>query len=357
MKKFFTKWTKELIIAFVLAIVAAVSIEIYLEQHKMAVMENNSRAIAKLIVYNSKMDQIGTASGIFISSDGKLVTNYHVIEKASTIQAKMYSGAFFVLKSLIGINKTYDLAILEFDAKDIPYVKIKKDIEIKAGEAVFTIGSPMGLEKTISEGIISNPERKENGVDLIQFTAPISSGSSGGGLFNNKGNIVGITTSMLVEGKSSPNAQNLNFAVPVKYVEKAMTGGDINFTDNSPDYYYSQGVIYTNKKEYAKAIECLKKAISKDSKYANAYVQLGEIYYETEQYDQEVNVLEYGIKLLPKDPDVSLSLAMAYEDIGKYQEAIDNYKSTLIYRNNDKDALYYLCILEIAYSGETDQRN
>jgi tetratricopeptide (TPR) repeat protein len=341
------KFAKECVIAFLLAIVAAIAIEVYLQHHKLMVMENNAKAVAKLYAYDSKMDEIATASGIFISADGKLVTNFHVIENAATINAKLSSGAFYALKSVIGINKTRDLVVLQFEGRDLPYVKVKTNVEVKAGESVFAIGSPMGLENTISEGIISNPERKEGDLDLIQFTAPISSGSSGGGLFNHRGYIVGITSSSIVAQETNINAENINFAVPVKYIEKAMTGEDINFTENSPDYYYSQGVIYHNKKEYDKAIQCLKKAILKDNKYADAYTELGQIYYDTGQYQQEVGVLESATQLVTNDPDVFLSLAMAYEDIGKYQDAIDNYKSTLTYRKDDKDALYDLCILEL----------
>jgi tetratricopeptide (TPR) repeat protein len=351
------KFAKELVIAFVLAIIAAIAIEIYLQHHRTMVMESNAKAIAKLYVYDSKRELIATASGIFISSDGKLVTNCHVIEDAADISAKLSTGAYYALKSLIGINKSHDLAVLQFDAKEVPYVKIKYNVEVNTGESVFAIGSPMGLENSISEGIVSNPDRKEGNVELIQFTAPISSGSSGGGLFNHHGNIVGITTSMMVGRQTNENAENINFAVPVKYIEKAITGEDINFTENSPDYYYSQGVIYSNKKEYEKAIVCLKKAIQIDDKYAGAYTQLGEIYYDTGQYQQEVTVLENAKQLLPNDPDVFLSLAMADEDIGKYQDAIDDYKSTLTYRNNDKDALYALCFLEIMVGNRNEATN
>ena len=140
--------------------------------------------------------------------------------------------------------------------------------------------------------------------------------------------------------KKDEIVQNLNFAVPVKYVEKAVTGQDIDFTENSPDYYYSQGVIYFNKKKYEKAEECLKKAISKDVKYVNAYTKLGELYYELERYDDEVKVLEIAKSLMPNDPDIYFYLAMAYEDISKFDSAILAYEKNLELRPNDKDALY-----------------
>jgi len=346
-KKFIKKFIKELIIAIVLAIVAAVAIDIYYEHRRAVIMENNAKAIATVFVYDSKNNQIASGSGVFISPDGKLVTNFHVLEDAARVEAKLYSGAFYRLKNIIGINRDYDLAILEFDAKEVPHVNVDYKRVAKAGETVYTIGSPMGLEKSLSEGIISNPERMSGGMDLIQFTAAISSGSSGGGLFNLKGYLLGITTSSLIGNITNEFSENINFAVPVKYIQKAMAGEEINFTENSPDYCYSQGIIYENKQDYEKAIPCLLKAIQINGKYAEAYVELGQCYFEKGQYDNEVKVLETAVQLIPNDADVYSSLAAAYEDTGNYDGAIANYKNTLHYKKDDKDALYDLCLLEI----------
>ena len=197
--KFAKKFTKEIIIALVLAIVAAVMIEFYLDYSKKNMLENNAKAVAKLIVYNAKKEIISTASGVFISPDGKLVTNYHVINNAySSIDAKLSSGAYYKVKDLIGVSKKHDLAILQFEAKEVPFIKIRKVDRIAIGDSVFTIGSPLGLEKSVSEGIISNPQRKVGDIELIQFTAPISSGNSGGGLFTKNGIIIGITSNSII---------------------------------------------------------------------------------------------------------------------------------------------------------------
>jgi tetratricopeptide (TPR) repeat protein len=345
--KFAKRFMKEIIIALVLAITAGVIIEYYLDYSKKNMLENNSKAVATLIVYDAKKEIISTASGIFISPDGTLVTNYHVINKAYSIDAKLSSGAYYKLKDVIGLSKKHDLAILKFDAKEVPFIKIRKVDKIAIGDSIFTIGSPIGLEKSVSAGIISNPQRKEGDIELIQFTAPISSGNSGGGLFTKKGIIIGITSNSIIPFKKDEIVQNLNFAVPVKYVEKAITGQDIEFTENNPDYYYSQGVIYFDKKEYEKAEQCLNKAISKDAKYARAYTKLGELYYELERYDDEVKVLKIAKSLMPNDPNIYFYLAMAYEDISKFDSAILAYERNLELRPNDKDALYGICILYI----------
>ena len=168
--------------------------------------------------------------------------------------------------------------------------------------------------------------------------------------------MLGITTSTLLGDLTNNTAQNLNFAVPVKYVRKAMLGEDINFTENSPDFLYCQGVIYENKNDYEKATTSFLKALRIDEKYAQAYVELGECYYKTGDYDREMKMLEAATALIGDDPDVFVSLAGACEDVGNYDAAITNYKKALQYRQDDKDALYSLCILEITKGDAAEAR-
>lgn len=343
------KFSKELLIAFILAIVAAVILEVYIGNVKRKRMENNAKAVATLLVYNSKSEQVATASGVFISSDGRLVTNCHVLEKANKIEAKLPTGAIYRWEGTLGISKKHDLAILKFDAREVPYIKVetKKESEIRIGDAIYTIGSPMGLGESVSEGVISNPSRKLGDLEFIQFTAAISSGNSGGGLFSKDGVMLGVTSSTIAAEDKSQNVQNLNFAVPSKYIEKALNGQDIEFTESSPDYYYSQGVIYFDKKEYEKAEQCLKTAIGKDGRYAGAYEKLGDLYYELQRYEDEIRVLEQAATLVPNDAEVYYSLAAAYEDVSKYDLALEAYENVIRLNPNHKDALYMASLLLI----------
>ena len=177
-----------------------------------------------------------------------------------------------------GLNEKLDIAIFQFEATDTPYVKNLGDSDkILSGEKVIAIGSPSGLENSISEGIIANPARILFGTKFIQFTAPISPGNSGGGLFNKDGKVIGITTASLAGGEKSN--QNLNFAVPINLIKDALNGTEKKLTEKSPDYYYSVGQIEENKNNYDKAFEYYEKAISEDSTYADAYVGLSEILY------------------------------------------------------------------------------
>ena len=146
-----------------------------------------------------------SGSGFYIDSNGSIVTNYHVINGAKSIEiveddGSIYSGKVIVL----GYDDYNDLALIKIDKKTEFFLKIGDSDNIKLGEEIFAIGSPLGLNNTLSNGIISSIRK-----DLIQISAPISQGSSGGALINNYGKVIGVTASGYIEG------ENLGFAVPI----------------------------------------------------------------------------------------------------------------------------------------------
>lgn len=189
-------------------------------------------------------------------------------------------------------------------------------------------------------------------MDFIQFTAPISPGSSGGGLFNLHGRMLGITTSAFIE----QGAQNLNLAVPVKYIDRA-SEGVTEFTKDSPDFYYAQGAFYASKKDYERAEKNFKNAITMDPSYVNAYTSLGDLYYDTGKYDEKITVLERAKTILPDDPDINAALALAYENMSRFDEAIAAHKKVLKFRPEDKDALYFVCLLSLVTGRDNDALN
>jgi S1-C subfamily serine protease len=348
------KYARELIIAFVLAVLAAVLYEPVKDFLAKRALQSASKAVAELIIRDAEGKYIGKASGVFISPDGLLVTNAHVATaaKGGDIVAQLSTHAFYEVKKIVGVNPAYDIAVLQFQASEVPFVRINTAIIAQAGDRVWAIGSPKGLEGSISEGVISRPQRQIKGVDFIQFTAPISRGSSGGGLFNLNGRMLGITTAAIID----EGAQNLNFAVPIKYIDRA-SEGTTEFTKDSPDFYYAQGTIYANKKDYDRAEENFKNAIRMDHNYVNAYASLGDLYYDTERYDEEVKMLENARLILPDDPDINTALGAAYEDVARFDEAIAAFKRVLKSRPDDKDALYWVCVLDLVTAQDNDASN
>lgn len=160
-------------------------------------------------------------SGFVVSSDAKVVTNYHVIEGATSVVVKFPDGAFYRIDGVLAIDPTNDLAVLKVKAsgKDFPFLPLGDSDRVEIGEQVVAVGSPLGFEGTVSTGIISGI-RKANDLQLervrdaiiFQTTAPVSPGSSGGALLNLAGEVIGVPFLQRVGG------QNLNFAVPIKYV-------------------------------------------------------------------------------------------------------------------------------------------
>jgi S1-C subfamily serine protease len=196
--RFIRHYSKEILVALALAIVAAIIIEPLWAKHerqlKRQAIESDLKAVARLDVFDSRNKSLGQGSGFFIKPNGVLITNFHVIKGASNVLAHLPSGAFYTLKSFGPKDEKSDIAILQFDARETPSIKGFGDSDLlKIGDQVYALGTPNGLEATYSEGTVSNPSRQVDGQTLIQFSAPISPGSSGGGLFDLEGEVIGIT--------------------------------------------------------------------------------------------------------------------------------------------------------------------
>jgi hypothetical protein len=170
---------------------------------------NDSIILVKSIDKNGNV--LGQGSGFVISEDGAFITNYHVVESAYNVLIQFINGKSFKEISLISAYPYYDIAILNIEEENelfLPVILGDSD-NIQVGEQILAIGNPYGWENTISDGLISGM-REIDGFKLLQITAPVSPGSSGGALFNMKGEVIGITTI-----GSQWGAQNLNFAIPI----------------------------------------------------------------------------------------------------------------------------------------------
>lgn len=177
----------------------------------------------------------GLGSGWFINEDGFLITNFHVIEGETQISVEVYhqkSGQLerktYKQARIVAMNKFADLTLLQIEDKDKPkfkYVPIGSADALAVGERVFAIGSPLGLERTVTEGILSTKTRQMGGDLFLQTTAQINPGNSGGPLFNLLGEVVGVTNMKITSG------EGLGFAIPTEVVRY--------FLDHRDAYAYS----------------------------------------------------------------------------------------------------------------------
>jgi len=178
----------------------------------------------------------GLGSGFFINENGYLITNYHVIEGETRIEVTMFQKArngfekkTFKKVKIEAINPFVDLAMLKVE--DLDETKIKfaylGDMEqLQVGEAVFAIGNPLGLERTVTNGVISTKSRAFEGLIYIQTNADINPGNSGGPLFNMAGEVVGVTNMGYIF------FGGLGFAIPVDYVK--------HFIENRESFAYDK---------------------------------------------------------------------------------------------------------------------
>ena len=155
-----------------------------------------------------------TGSGFILESDGYIITNAHVVGEADSIIVKLADKREFQAK-LLGIDKRTDVALLKINAKDLQAVKIGNPKNIKVGEWVAAIGSPFGLENTMTVGVISAKGRalpQENFVPFIQTDVAINPGNSGGPLFNTNGEVIGINSQIY---SRTGGYMGLSFAIPI----------------------------------------------------------------------------------------------------------------------------------------------
>src|SRR6185369_3010556 len=165
----------------------------------------------------------GLGSGFIINEEGYLITNFHVIEGETQISVEVYHQKDDQLErkvykqvSIVAMNKFQDLSLLKIEDKDAPkFARVPMgDSELLAvGEKVFAIGSPLGLERTVTEGILSTKTRQLQGELYLQTTAQINPGNSGGPLFNLRGEVVGVTNMKITFG------EGLGFAIPAESVK------------------------------------------------------------------------------------------------------------------------------------------
>ncbi|NHQ61187.1 tetratricopeptide repeat protein [Chlorobium sp. BLA1] len=359
---------------------------------------------------NGRLQSMG--SGIVLSS-GQVVTNYHVIEKAARLMV-IYQGREYTAKA--GYTDRFrDVCSLVVSGLQGSQITFGNTSQLRVGEKVYAIGSPQGLELTFSDGIISGLRAVDKGY-YIQTTAPISLGSSGGGLFDEHARLIGIATYFFKQG------QQLNFALPVEWiidlpsrhvVQTKVNAGDIDkinqvnaFEEKQdwagmiqfclqwtkqmpassdawgylgfaylqkgeltlaieayqaavrlrPDYahYWADlGVAYGREGQYERMIAAYRQAVRNNNEYALAWINLGIAYIQNGSYLQAVEAYQQVVRITPGDASSWYNMGSAYSEAGHYPEAVEAYRHAVLLSPGN---IQYLINLGRAY-GMAGQKN
>ena len=302
-------------------------------------------AVVSIEVFDDEKNLTGTGSGFFVSDDGLLVTNYHVIEKANRAVAKTATGDEFSIERAAYVDQKNDLAVLApaILPGKVPFLRLGKSAQIDVGERVAVIGNPLGLEGSLSEGIVSakrdsrsmvasqvSPDAGASGAgghQWLQITAAISPGSSGSPVLDAGGNVIGVASMKVLGGES------LNFAVPAEVVAAMMQ------TEANQDSTQRRLIPL---RELAYADEGAKHKIEGEAYMASMPVMLALTKAKSAAQLHRVadwnEVLNLAKALVRKYPQVSVSYAQlgdVYRAMGLSDEAIDAYKQAIKLRHDD----------------------
>ena len=298
------------------------------------IYEHSTDAIVRIFTYHEDGSMHGQGSGVIIKKYGCVLTNYHVLGDATRIVAE-HQGKYISLDSIIAIDPQKDILILQLATPlnskeyiEIPNIRLGNSDKLKIGQRIYAIGSPMGFENTITEGIISGLRTSNDSTrSLIQISAPISSGSSGGAILNAKGELIGIST-MVISGET---VQNLNFALLINDVKATFenkSNTSIKTNDEALNAYYQKGYSEYKAKNYLTAIINYEKALqlSYTSQGTGLLMYyLGLAYYKLGDSEKAITIFNKSLEKI-KSTDTYIALGTMYYEKSDFNKAIQNYE-------------------------------
>jgi tetratricopeptide (TPR) repeat protein len=322
------------------------------------IYDNVNNSVVVVMAYDKK-DNMYQGSGIVISSSGYIATNYHVCSDADKIEIKHFTQQI-KNPEIVYKDESKDILILKVNENLFTPINIGTSANLKQGQRIYAIGSPEGYENSISEGIISG-FRIENNASLIQMTAPITDGSSGGAVVNSKGELIGMSVSGQHDG-------NIYFAIPVEDILKLLSpfnniaennesdiylqkGKDANkqkdyesavlyFSKyleknlNDFDAYYSRGFANFKLKKYKSAIGDFTKALEFNGEKFETYFYRGNSYYALKDFSNAYNDYTEAINIAPQYPELYYNRGYSNFKMKKYESAAADWNKAVEYNED-----------------------
>ena len=292
-----------------------------------AIIKRVQPSIVSILIIDREGKVSGQGSGFFVNREGDIITSRHVLEGAGRSNVITSEGKELAIKKVVAEDPDGDLiqVSVALEGERVQPLSISPTLP-ETGERVIVIGTPLGLEKTVSDGIVSAVRDVAGFGKIIQVTAPISPGSSGSPVVNMKGEVVGVATFFVVAG------QNLNFAIPVERISNLVQGKGPTLSEReeqktetlraSEEYHYATGLRYLWVEDYERALSHFTEVIKRNPNNAEAYFQMGHCLGKLGRYRESIESYRQSLRIQPDDADTQNNLCVAYEKIGKCLEAI-----------------------------------
>jgi tetratricopeptide (TPR) repeat protein len=296
--------------------------------------------------YDSRGEKLSRGSGFFVEAD-RIVTNRHVLEGAHRAEVHSSTGAVFPVKGVLAVDAEGDIALLKIDAPAPPIRALPLDkTSPQEGESVVVIGNPLGLEGSVTNGIVSAVRDIPTFGRIIQITAPISSGSSGSPVVNMQGQVIGIATLQITGG------QSVNFAIPSERISQLQVATITSLADlvaatgrnkrAKAVQFFRDGLSFLSKDDCEKALPYFEKAVESDSNYAEAWAQSG---FCNEKLGRHAEALEASKKAVSLRPSAEsyFNIGLASFYLKQYKDAAEAYRQAIkLDPYNAADAHYAL---------------
>jgi len=337
-------------------------------------------AVATVVVYDVNNNVANLGTGFFIDKTGTLVTNHHVLVGKFSAEIKTADGSTYPIKTVVAENQATDLVKVKVDIppEKIHWLQVGAEPPLVA-QHVVVVGSPMGLEQSVSDGIVSSV-REIPGLGIFyQMSAPISPGSSGSPVVNLQGKVVGVASFQFLQG------QNLNFAIAGNSIldlkadkpeqslsewtfkqsnqksrlaaEMCRKGFSFSIggqdqkaleyfkmaTENDPNSttaWYGLGYCYAGKDSHRDAIEAYKQAIRTNPANEISHFHLGNYYFKIGRYDDAVETFKKVILINPEFEAAYFNIGMIYNKVGQIEEAKKAFQHVVRLNPQSKTAYY-----------------
>jgi tetratricopeptide (TPR) repeat protein len=296
--------------------------------------------------FDVRGEKVSRGSGFFIDTD-RIVTNRHVLDGAHRAEIHSSTGNIYPVKAVLAIDAEGDIALLKIDApagliRPLPLDKTSP----QEGESIVVIGNPLGLEGSVTNGIVSAVRDIPTFGRIIQITAPISSGSSGSPVVNMQGQVIGIATLQITGG------QSVNFAIPSERISQLQLTAPMSLSDlvaasgrnkrAKAVQFFRDGLSFLSKDDCEKALPYFEKAVESDGSYADAWAQAGFCNEKLGKHSEALEASKKAVNLRPSaESYFNIGLASFY--LKQYRESADAYRQAIkLDPYNAADAHYAL---------------